>query len=39
MKATGDDKLWKYVCDENTENWQAEHETDYSTFNKQETTT
>ena len=39
MKAKGDDKMWKYICDENTEDFQALHETDYSTFNKQETTT
>ena len=37
MGATGDDKIWKYICDKNTEDFQALHETDYSTFNKQET--
>ena len=37
MGATGDDKIWKYICDKNDEDFQALHETDYSTFNKQET--
>jgi hypothetical protein len=40
MKATHDDEIWKYVCDQNDDGtWNPEHETDYSTFNKQETTT
>jgi hypothetical protein len=39
MNAKGDDKMWRYTCDENGEDLRAEHETDYSTFNKQETTT
>ena len=38
MDATGDDRIWRYTC-EATEDFQGLHETDYSTFNKQETTT
>lgn len=38
MNATGDDRMWRYTC-EATEDFQGLHETDYSTFNKQETTT